>query len=285
MYSQLLIEYLITPCLIKKKNTGFVTVLLLISALGGKRSLSSYCITNFSMSNSWFRFKQFTVHQENAAMKVCTDACLFGSWLANRIECEQIEKALDIGTGTGLLSLMLAQQCNAIIDAIEIEAAAALQARENFEASEFRSQINSFQGDVRAFKPVYQYGLVFSNPPFFHNDLKSNDAARNIALHSNSLSLEELLESVSALLTDTGLVAVLLPYQRTQIFLNRASEHGLFLKEQVLVRQTEKHAYFRSMLLVGNVATAPVTSEIIIKQEGRYTDSFISLLEDYYLFL
>ena len=117
------------------------------------------------MPNHYFQFKQFTVWQEHVAMKVCTDACLYGAWLASQIQDQtSINNCLDIGTGTGLLSLILAQKTTANIDAVELETAAAQQAKENFEASPFANSLKVVQADINQWQTEQAYQLVFSNP-------------------------------------------------------------------------------------------------------------------------
>src|SRR6266536_1002775 len=192
------------------------------------------------MSNSFFRFKQFTVHQDKCAMKVCTDACLFGALIAQQIRNpppdrisragkSEIRNVLDIGTGTGLLSLMLAQKNpHVIIDAVEIDEAAAQQAKENFEASSWKDRLHVYHTSIQQFNPSTiqpfdqsttppfnqptKYDLILSNPPFFENDLKSDNARRNLVLHISELSLEELLNVVIKHLNDDGSFVV---YKRT----------------------------------------------------------------------
>jgi tRNA1Val (adenine37-N6)-methyltransferase len=239
------------------------------------------------VSNPYFQFKRFIVQQENTAMKVCTDACLFGAWLAAEIERENwnVKKVLDIGAGTGLLSLMIAQKSKAEIEAVEIEAGAAQQARENFQGSAFAKRLQVFHIDIKALPHDHQFDLVISNPPFFENDLKSEDQKRNVALHGEELTFPELIAATRLQLNEKGMFAVLLSYHRTASFLNSAKNNQLFLCKQVLVKQTEKHNYFRSILLFRQEETAIETSEIIIKKEGKYSEEFIGLLKDYYLFL
>jgi len=242
------------------------------------------------VANHFFQFKQFTVHQEHCAMKVCTDACLFGAWAVNRIKnsASKIKNCLDIGTGTGLLSLMLAQKCNAIIDSVEIDDAAAQQAGENFEASPWKERITLHYGPVQQFNPSIHppYNFIISNPPFFENDLKSDDSKRNIALHSEALSLKELLESIQVLLQKEGKFAVLLPYHRSASFEQLAGSKGFYLEEKVAVKQTPEYNYFRSMLYFGYTSFITEEKEMVIQtKKGGYTKDFVGLLKDYYLHL
>jgi tRNA1Val (adenine37-N6)-methyltransferase len=239
------------------------------------------------MSNSWFQFKQFTVEQQMAAMKVCTDACLFGGWVAGEIESRglTIENILDIGAGTGLLSLMLAQKSNAKIDAVEIDASAAGQAGDNFSNSLWKERMRIIEGDIKNLHQPAQYDIIISNPPFFDNDLQSEDSSRNIALHSHALSLEDLVFAALRLLKPGGDFAILLPYHRNYWFIDLAAKNKLFLREQILVKQTEKHSYFRSMLWFSRSMGEVEKSELIIKKDGKYSEEFIRLLKDYYLFL
>ncbi len=237
------------------------------------------------MSNSYFQFKQFTIHQEKCAMKVCTDACLFGAWIGGEVRSTKYEvrNVLDIGTGTGLLSLMLAQQTEAQIDAIEMDESAAEQAGDNFEASPWKERLQIITGDAKLLHLGKKYELIISNPPFFENDLKSEDAKRNLALHSEQLSLQDLLLVIKSHLAANGKFAVLLPYHRKDIFIRSAKLEGFFLAEAVSVKQTHKHNYFRAMLLFSGVEASLLAKEIIIREGEEYSNEFTSLLKDYYL--
>ena len=236
------------------------------------------------MPNHYFQFKQFTVWQEHVAMKVCTDACLYGAWLASQIQDQtSISNCLDIGTGTGLLSLILAQKTPANIDAVELEAAAAQQAKENFEASPFANQLTVVQADINQWQTEQRYQLVFSNPPFYEHDLASPDVKRNLALHSSALTLEALFLAMNRLVESSGQMSMILPYHRREAAINHALALGWHLNEEASIFQTEKHKAFRSFLLFSQTAKTPFANEIIIKQNGVYSQAFIALLKDYYL--
>ncbi len=245
------------------------------------------------MPNNYFQFKQFTIQQQHCAMKVCTDACLFGAWAVESLELKaqslklKAQKILDIGTGTGLLSLMLAQKfTDVLIDAVEMDEAAAMQAAANFQASPWKERLKVYNTIIQQFNQStnQHYNFIICNPPFFDNDLKSIDAQRNLALHSEALSLEELIIAIDNNLKADGNFAVLLPYHRTKYFEELAAAKNFHLAEKMLVKQTPKHGYFRSMLLFGREPFATVEKEIIIKNESNaYTNEFATLLKDYYL--
>ena len=239
------------------------------------------------MANTYFGFKEFMVYQEHCAMKVCTDACLFGAWLADKVQTGalgEIKSALDIGLGTGVLSLMLAQKCDAVIDGVEIDELTIRQALSNFRTSPWEKRLNVFHQTIQRFMPAQSYNLVFSNPPFFEQHLKSSDSKRNLALHSEELKLDELVTSADRLLKPTGHFAVLLSYARTAAFIRMAGDHGLFLHDSVTVKQTPAHQPFRSMLLFGKTqVSAPGSTTITIKEGDEYTAPFATLLEDYYI--
>lgn len=238
------------------------------------------------MSNNYFQFKQFKIQQDKCAMKVCTDACLFGAWIADDLQNKNCSDVLDIGAGTGLLSLMLAQKTTALIDAAEIDGNAFLQAKENFESSNWKERLHVFNTDICDFNPVKTYDFIISNPPFFENDLKSPQQNKNTAKHDTELNLLTLAGIVKKLLSRAGHFAVLLPYHRTSYFINEAEKQGLYCNETVLVKQTAGHSYFRSMLLFSGNKTITVEKEISIKgADGNYTEAFSTLLNDYYLYL
>jgi tRNA1Val (adenine37-N6)-methyltransferase len=246
------------------------------------------------MANSYFKFKQFTIHQDKCAMKVCTDACLFGALIANCPTCLHkgrlaIVNCLEIGTGTGLLSLMLAQKNNTIkIDAVEIDAPAAEQATENIAASPWAGNIQVFNEDILTFSPTEgkKYDCIISNPPFFEDDLQSADKAKNNAKHNTALNLLQLLQVVDNYLATDGFFAVLLPYHRVGYFIEESVKMGLHLNKLVLVKQTIKHKFFRGILFFNRKNTEPEYNEIIIKDSNHnYTPAFSAALRDYYLFL
>ncbi len=218
-------------------------------------------------------------------MKVCTDACLFGALVAEEKLNDQ--SCLDIGTGTGLLSLMLAQKNKDIkIDAVEIDAATAEQALENITASPWGVHIQVHHIDILNFSPKEKYDWIISNPPFYEGDLQSPDAAKNKAKHNTALDLTQLLNFADTHLGKKGMLAVLLPYQRVNYFVEAAAKSGLHLSRQILVKQTMKHNFFRGFLFFERKKKEVMYSELIIKDTSHnYTPEFIALLKDYYLFL
>lgn len=239
------------------------------------------------MSNSFFRFKQFIVHQDQTAMKVCTDACLFGAWVVKNTKLTSAQNILDIGTGTGLLSLMLAQHCTATIDAVEIETMAAEQANANFKASKWHNQLQIHTSSIIDFAKNNQrkYDLIITNPPFFEQQLKSTSAQRNIAMHSAHLTLFELANCINILIADTGVAAILLPWNRSKEWKEIVEKLGVYCIKETTVKQSSAHPYFRTMILMQKKAIAVESDTINIKEGNEYSKEFSQLLAPYYLAL
>jgi tRNA1Val (adenine37-N6)-methyltransferase len=220
-------------------------------------------------------------------MKVCTDSCLFGAWIAKKIENKVIDpqRILDIGSGTGLLSLLIAQKSESLIDAVEIDQESFGQTVQNFMESPYSSRLQAYLHNIKDWKSETKYDLIISNPPLFENDLKSEKQNKNAAKHSDHLSFSELLFSIKNHLAANGNFAVLLPFHRNEYFKKLAGENDFFLKEELLVKQTPSHSYFRSILFFSLFPSEGFSKkEIIIKdQTGNYTGDFKILLKDYYL--
>jgi tRNA1Val (adenine37-N6)-methyltransferase len=242
------------------------------------------------MPNTYFQFKKFIVQQDHCAMKVTTDGCLFGAWVGkvgSRESGDGSQSVLDIGTGTGLLSLMIAQKINAPIDTIEIDKDAFEQARDNIAASPWANQINLFYGDVREFDFGAQYEMIISNPPFYENELKSPDTKKNTA-HHEGLALNELLGVIKKNLGPGGTFYLLLPYKRSAEIDKLIFSNDLAIEQKTLVRQSPGKNYFRVMLSGGHKSgTEKINQdEICIRNEQQqYTKEFTALLKDYYLYL
>ncbi|MDP4282898.1 MAG: methyltransferase [Bacteroidota bacterium] len=219
-------------------------------------------------------------------MKVCTDSCLFGAWVAHKIEQKSInpKSILDIGAGTGLLSLMVAQNSMASIRAVEIDDNSYQQALQNFRESPWAHRLGIDHEDIKKWDNELKYDLIISNPPFYENDLKANRSDKNLAKHSDGLTLTELLQFVKMHLADNGNFVVLLPFQRIEYFKSLVSKYPLYLKEELLVKQTPRQDYFRGILFFATEAAEIISDEIIIKNEaGNYSEKFNFLLKDYYL--
>lgn len=238
------------------------------------------------MSNNYFQFKQFKINQDKSSMKVCTDSCLFGAYVADKIESKliQLKRILDIGSGTGLLTLMVAQKSDAIIDTVEIDENSYYQTKENVAESEWNQRLKPFHTDIKTFTASYKYDLIISNPPFFENDLKSAHKNKNVAKHHDSLTFQELIQSIKNNLASNGTFLVLLPFHRTGYFKKFAAENNFYLIEEMFIKQTPKHDYFRAILFFATKPESVISKELIIKdEEGKYTKEFNFLLKDYYL--
>lgn len=217
-------------------------------------------------------------------MKVTTDACLFGAWVADRIQHDPaVKNILDIGSGTGSLSLMLAQKTSATFDAIELQESDYLQSLENVSASQWKERINIIRADATQYSFTKKYDIIIANPPFYENDLKSDDVSKNIAHHDAGLSLEALIKIVTENLNPKGGFFLLLPEKRKDGFLKRIENAGLFINRLTSVHQTEKHGVFRIMAGISFKEISFTEDTIIIKNAGDYSPEFTQLLKDYYL--
>jgi tRNA1Val (adenine37-N6)-methyltransferase len=235
------------------------------------------------MSNPYFRFKQFTIQQNQSAMKVCTDSCILGAWSSSRLI--NAKKILDIGSGTGLLPLMLAQNSTANIDGIELDRESFLQATENIKESSWTERIHLMEGDARSYSFKDKYDFIISNPPFFESDLQSPSNKKNKSKHEESFTLNDLIYIIKAYLLDEGRFSVLLPYHRSEYFENLATANGFFLQEKLTVKQTPGHSPFRSICLFGYIKPdRTILDELIIKDsEGKNSSEYEKLMKEYYL--
>jgi tRNA1Val (adenine37-N6)-methyltransferase len=198
---------------------------------------------------------------------------------------ERAEKVLDVGTGTGLLALMLAQKTKCKIDAIESDPDASGQAKENVRLSAWSERIRIIQDDVRHFLAPACYDFIITNPPFFESHLRSPEIKKNKAKHDTSLTLDQLILLIDKLLKPEGFFSILLPEHRGVYFEKLAKENGFFLHKKLTMHQTPAHASFRTIYLFGHQKPVrSVEDSLIIKvEEGNYSEEFISILKDYYL--
>lgn len=232
-----------------------------------------------------FRFKRFTVTQTRAAMKVCTDSCLFGAWAAEHLSKQAPETILDIGTGTGLLSLMAAQKTNARITGIEIDEEACAEAQYNFDSSPFAGRLELKCGDIRGMKDLRPADAIICNPPFYKNNLRSPDEKRNTAMHGSTLTFDALADITAALLTEDGYAAFLIPATAEQTFHSAFEKHALHLHSSIHVSHSPAHVPNRVMLLYTRSGRdAPAFDRLDIRTaSGEYTPEFKKVLQEFYL--
>lgn len=188
------------------------------------------------MANGYFRFKQFTIHQQHCAMKVGTDGTLLGAWaLATEGSC----RIFDIGTGTGLIALMMAQRYpKAQVTAIDIDDGAVRQAKENVSASPFADRINVMKADVLTFKEEEKYDSIVCNPPFFEDSLICPDPQRTEARHTVSLGYRQLMEATFRLLKDDGRFSLIIPFDCRERLESEAHLRGFFLSRVCSIQTT-----------------------------------------------
>ena len=218
-------------------------------------------------------------------MKVTTDACILGAWTP---VFPGLKRVLDIGTGTGLLSLMLAQRSWEIaIDAVEIDMDAAQQARENFMASPWRERLKIVEGDVRDHPFMVKYDLIICNPPFFNNSLLSNDANKMVARHTVELSNKELADVILANLAEDGYASVLLPVTEYGVWKQLAEGGGMHEHGALLIKHRADAEVKRIVGLFSKSEPSFMEEEtlVIMDGEGNYTEGFRELLKAFYLAL
>ncbi|MGO4292308.1 tRNA1(Val) (adenine(37)-N6)-methyltransferase [Chitinophaga sp. RAB17] len=240
------------------------------------------------MANTFFKFKEFTVHQEHCAMKVCTDACIQGAFTAQYLVDKNttVPAILDIGAGTGLLSLMLAQRIPATITAVELDAGAAQQALDNFAASPWANRLSLMQTDIRKMDNGLSYDFIITNPPFYESALKSGHAQKDQAMHATNLSYKELISAIDRQLSLSGEVSVLLPYNEFETFRELALVAGFYLQRVLYIRQSVNHGFFRTTGIFGRTPGAAVVQELAIYDASNvYTSQFAALLQPFYLYL
>jgi tRNA1Val (adenine37-N6)-methyltransferase len=220
-------------------------------------------------------------------MKVTTDACLFGAWSAEEINNSNLENCslLDIGTGTGLLSLMVAQKNDCLIDAVEIDKSATQQAAENIEASPWKEKIQVYQKDILEHR-AKQYSVIVSNPPFYENELQSINEKKNEAHHDAGLKFTELFPYLKKHLSTDGHFYLLLPYKRIDEAEQLLRKENLFIKKKIIVSTSHNHKPFRVMIKGSQHETTKEEMNLYINTtEQQYSKEFVQLLKDYYLYL
>lgn len=237
------------------------------------------------MGNNYFRFKEFTIHQSQCAMRVTTDACILGAWGARNFPTSG--RVLDIGSGTGLLMLMMAQQMTGSFTGVELDQAAYQESRTNIDQSPWPARIRVLHEDIRTLGTNLPYDLIVSNPPFYHNDLQRPNAAQNLAMHGSELALEDLVIVINRLLTADGQAIILLPPHRTELICSLMSQAGMFEIKALTVRHSRKHPVLRRISVFSRTMSMVAENENLEIREpgGAYTESFSALMKPYYLFL
>lgn len=233
----------------------------------------------FVMPKNLFMFRQFSICQEKCAMKVGTDGVLLGAWAEGRAG-----KILDIGTGSGLVALMLAQRSKAAIVGLDIDEGATLQAKENFDKSPWSSRLKSICGDVNHFYPDILFDEIVSNPPFYKYSPLTSNKLRDQARQTFSLSTEKLILSVIRLLKVDGIFEVVLPYSSLQNFVFKCWENNLFMFRQTVVQTKENKVPKRVLLTFCKEKKKEEKNKLVLlDKNGQRTGAYMAMTGEYYL--
>lgn len=234
------------------------------------------------MANDYFRFKQFEVWHDRCAMKVGTDGVLLGCLARG----ERAKKGLDVGTGTGLISLMLAQRFSELkMEAIDIDGEAVKQARENVEKSPFRERIVVDKEDFTYLDyKNRKYDLIVSNPPFYEEKTKCANEQRNASRHTESLPFETLIENASKMLNNDGVFAVIIPYVCAADFILNCSLNKLYLFGRTNIKTTERKVAKRVVLQFSKEMRETAVDTLLLNGDGgERSKEYSELTKDFYL--
>lgn len=233
--------------------------------------------------NNYFKFKQFVIVQKYSAMKVGIDGVLIGAWA----DISGARSILDVGTGTGLIAIMMAQRSDAAITAVEIDKPAADEAEFNFAQSPWKERIKLYQTSFQEFAASTQekFDLIVSNPPFFENGSQPNDSRRINARHTNELSYEELIDGSSRILSENGKIALIIPAEKAQKFIDLAQRKKLFPNRLLQIRPNPIKPPHRFMLDFSRMEKTLETGELIIEKAVHhdFTEEYMALTKDFYL--
>jgi tRNA1Val (adenine37-N6)-methyltransferase len=233
------------------------------------------------MANKFFRFKQFTIHQDKAAFKVGTDGVLLGS----SADITGVKRILDIGTGTGLIAIMLAQRCDAEIVAIEPDYESFIQCLENVNLCRWRDRIKVKNITLQDYIDNEGFDLIVTNPPYFSDSLKNPDARKSSSRHNDSLSNYELLNGVSGLMAEGGRLQVIMPFVEGNIFIAESSEKGFFCNNILKIKPLPT-ADIRRLVLTFSRQKLKPTEKFLTIEHGRrheFTEDYINLTNEFYL--
>jgi tRNA1Val (adenine37-N6)-methyltransferase len=234
------------------------------------------------MANNYFSFKQFTIYQDQCAFKVGTDGVLLGA----AADISEANHILDIGTGTGLIALMLAQRCEAEIVAIEPDHDSFVQACSNISQSKWKDRIKVVNSSLQDFDPgSLGFDLIVTNPPFFSDSLKNPDKGKAAGRHNDSLKNEDLLKGANRLLATVGRLQVIMPYVEGLVFIAEAQEHGLYCNNILKIKPLPT-SEIRRLILTFSKKKQKVSEKFLTIEHGQrhdFTEEYKNLTKDFYL--
>ena len=238
------------------------------------------------MPSPFFRFKQFTIRHDRSSMKVGTDGVLLGAWASCKEKDSFSSTILDVGTGTGLIALMLAQRFpKKTIIGIDIDEASVLQAKENVEMSPFSTRVEIRKSNFKNIDCFCnKYSLISSNPPFYKEETLGGNKARDAARHTSSLPFENLISNAAYLLADDGRFAVIIPYTETTNFISICAANKLYLTRRMDVRSTEHRPFKRTLLeFEKHIKPVEASTLTLTDSSNNRTPQYVELTKDFYL--
>jgi tRNA1Val (adenine37-N6)-methyltransferase len=234
------------------------------------------------MANNYFNFKQFSISQDKSAFKVGTDGVLLGA----SADIDGVTTILDVGTGTGLIAIMLAQRCNAIITAIEPDDDSFIQSSENVDICKWHDRIKVEHTRLQDFNPVSgDFDLIVINPPYFSNSVKNPDPLKSAARHNDNLNSDDILSSTSRLLKEGGRLQVIMPFVEGSIFIAEANKFGFYCNRIIKIKPTPS-SEIRRLILTFNRFQGKTTESFLTIEHGKrheFTEEYINLTKDFYL--